>query len=66
MTELYRCTSCGSVFSEPGVRRWREERSGDGWAWEDCAEYYCPVCYSANLADYDEEDDDEDAGEDSL
>ena len=30
---MYKCDECGNIFEEPA--RWQEERSGDGWAWED-------------------------------
>ena len=29
---MYKCDCCGNIFEEPA--RWREERSGDGWAYE--------------------------------
>lgn len=29
---MYICDNCGNVFENP--RTWREERSGDGWAYE--------------------------------
>lgn len=29
---MYKCDCCGEVFEEPA--EWREERSGDGWAYE--------------------------------
>ena len=43
---MFECLNCGHIFEEPIT--WREERSGDGWAWEECSG--SPCCHS----DYDE------------
>ena len=61
MNSPYRCAHCGAVFSEPDEVSWKEEMSGDGWAWQTFAEYYCPECGSD---DFDEYTEDEDAEED--
>lgn len=56
---MYRCAECGATFDEPNIESWREEMSGDGWAWQTFTEYYCPQCGSQDIAEcYGEDADD--------
>ena len=50
--ELFRCNDCGAKFSEPDEVSWKEEMSGDGWAWQTFVELYCPKCGSQNIEKY--------------
>lgn len=52
MMELYRCANCTALFEKPDVYEWKEEMSGDGWAWETFREYYCPICGSPDIERY--------------
>lgn len=61
MAELYKCDDCGAVFTEPKEHKWKEEMSGDGWAWQTFTELYCPNCDSQEIEPYYGEDCD-DAG----
>lgn len=36
---MYKCDECGNIFETP--KTWREERSGDGWAYEECSGSPC-------------------------
>lgn len=56
MAELYKCDDCGAVFDEPDEFSWREEMSGDGWAWQTFTERYCPICGSQDFDRYYGED----------
>lgn len=65
MLELWKCADCGAVFDDPVCVRWKEEMSGDGWAWQTFTEYYCPNCDSQEIERYYGEEYD-DAAADSL
>lgn len=65
MIEQWKCKDCGSVFDEPDSRSWKEEMSGDGWAWQTFTDYFCPVCGSEDIKWHYWEDEDDD-GTDSL
>lgn len=55
---MYVCESCGTIFDEPYIRRWKESH-GDGMI-EDWAEEVCPACFSDGFEEI------EDAETDSL
>ena len=57
--ESYKCSDCGAVFTEPDEVSWKEEMSGDGWAWQTFHEYYCPECGSQDIERYYGEDEDD-------
>ena len=65
MVEQWKCSDCGAVFSEPDEVSWKEEMSGDGWAWQTFTELFCPRCGSQDIERYYGEDEDDD-GTDSL
>lgn len=65
MIEQWKCSDCGAVFSEPDEVSWKEEMSGDGWAWQTFTELFCPHCGSQDIERYYGEDEDDD-GTDSL
>ena len=46
---MWRCADCGSTFDEPDEVTWKEEMSGDGWAWQTFTELYCPNCGSQEI-----------------
>jgi len=58
MVERWKCDGCGAVFSEPDEVSWKEEMSGDGWAWQTFTELYCPRCGSQDIERYYGEEDD--------
>ena len=61
----WKCFDCGAVFDEPREHSYKEEMSGDGWAWQTFTDYFCPMCGSDFIEENYMEDDD-DAGTDSL
>lgn len=58
MVELYKCASCGAVFSEPYISRIREDMNGEG-AWYIWVVLRCPYCLSEQISEYEEEEDED-------
>lgn len=56
--ELYECASCGAVFSEPYIYRISEDMNGDG-AWYTWVVLECPYCFSEQVSEYEEEEEDD-------
>ena len=46
---MYICSDCGAMFDEPKEVSWKEEMSGDGWAWQTFTDLLCPECGSQEI-----------------
>ena len=58
-----KCEDCGEIFEEEDLASWQEDR-GEFWG-SKCFETMtgCPHCYSGDVVEYFEEDEDDEEGE---